>query len=81
MLVLDMSGFSRATRRYGIVEYLLVIRRVRALMTPLVAKRGGDVVKAEADNLFCLFRSVDEAAEERVVSLSGSELRHFALVS
>ena len=61
MLVLDMSGFSRATRRYGIIECLLVIRRVRALTTPLVAKRGGDVVKAEADNLFCLFRSVEEA--------------------
>ena len=63
VLVLDMSGFARTTQAEGIIAYLLVIRRLRALATPIVAERGGEIVKAQADNLFCLFRSAGEALE------------------
>ncbi|MBA2357990.1 MAG: adenylate/guanylate cyclase domain-containing protein [Actinobacteria bacterium] len=73
VLVLDMSGFSRTTQTFGIVEYLLVIRRLRALATPVVAELGGDIVKAEADNLFCLFPSVPAAVAASREIASGLE--------
>jgi class 3 adenylate cyclase len=61
VLVLDMTGFSRLTQAFGIVEFLLKIRRLRRIADRMVADRGGDVIKAEADNLFCLFPSAAEA--------------------
>ena len=61
VLVLDMSGFSRTTRRRGIVFFLLMIHQMRLLAAPPVAEHGGLVVKAEADNLFCLFDTADDA--------------------
>lgn len=63
IMVVDMSGFSRTTQAHGIVAYLLVIRRLRALATILVAERGGEIVKTEADNLFALFASVPETVD------------------
>jgi adenylate cyclase len=60
VLVLDMTGFSRFTQAFGIVEFLLKIRRLRRIADRAVADCGGDVIKAEADNLFCLFPSVAE---------------------
>ncbi len=61
VLVLDMTGFARTTQARGIVEFLLKIRRLRRVADPVVADRRGDVIKAEADNLFCLFPSADDA--------------------
>ena len=56
-----MCGFSRTTRAYGIVAFLVMIHEMRELCAPAVASRGGIHVKAEADNLFCLFDSVADA--------------------
>jgi len=61
ILALDMCGFSRTTRAYGIVAFLVMIHEMQQLCAPAVASRGGIHVKAEADNLFCLFDSVDSA--------------------
>jgi adenylate cyclase len=61
VMVLDMSGFSRTTQARGIVAFLLTIRRLRQLVEPIVATHAGAVVKSEADNLFCLFRTVEDA--------------------
>ena len=61
ILVLDMSGFSRTTHRHGIVYFLLMIHQMRLLASPCIAKHAGIVVKAEADNLFCLFDTVGDA--------------------
>ena len=55
VLVLDMSGFSRLTRRFGIVHYLALVRRMQKTSAPLVAQFGGVVVKFEADNLYATF--------------------------
>ncbi len=71
VLVLDMSGFSRTTQAEGIVEFLLQIRRLRQVADPVVAKARGDVLKAEADNLFCLFPSVREAVDAARAIVSG----------
>jgi len=61
VLVLDMSGFSRTTQRLGIVSFLMMIHQMRLICRPCVEERNGKVIKAEADNLLCLFETVDEA--------------------
>ena len=61
ILVLDMSGFSRTTQRYGIVSFLLMIHQMRLIVKPCIATHEGLLVKAEADNLFCLFDTVTNA--------------------
>lgn len=61
VFVLDMSGFSRTTQQHGIVSFLLMIHQMRLLASPAVRARGGVIVKAEADNLYCLFGEVSAA--------------------
>ena len=61
ILVLDMSGFSRLTIRYGIVHFLAMVHRMNAIATPLIQQQEGRVVKQEADNLFAVFPAVQEA--------------------
>lgn len=61
VLVLDMSGTSKATRESGLVPLLLRIRRMQRLTAPLVDEHGGSVVKFEADNLFAFFAHVKQA--------------------
>jgi class 3 adenylate cyclase len=61
LLVLDMTGFSRCTQDNGIVCFLLMIREMKRLAVPAIRAAGGLLVKAEADNLYCMFGDVDEA--------------------
>ena len=61
VMVLDMSGFSRMTKDRGIVPFLLMIHQMRLLTTPSITEHGGTVIKEEADNLFCLFASAQDA--------------------
>ena len=53
--VLDMSSFSLLTRKYGIVHYLAMIRRMQLTVQPIITDHGGMVVKFEADNCFASF--------------------------
>lgn len=70
VMVLDMSGFSRTTQAHGIVSCLLMIHQMRLLAQGPVEQQGGTLVKAEADNLFALFPTVDAAvaASRRITS-------------
>lgn len=61
VLVLDLSGYTRLTQRHGIVNFLTLVQRMRALARPEVAARGGCVFKTEADNLFARFDDVPAA--------------------
>jgi len=63
VLVLDMSGFSRTTQAHGVVSFLVMIHQMRLLAEPAIAAAGGILVKAEADNLYCLFDDVGAAVE------------------
>ena len=63
VLVLDMSGFSRTTEVRGIVAYLLMIHQMRLLAGPIIERLRGSVINAEADNLLCLFDTVQDAVE------------------
>jgi class 3 adenylate cyclase len=55
VFVLDMSGFSLLTRKYGIVHYLSMVRRMQLTTEPIVEAHNGRVVKFEADNCFATF--------------------------
>ncbi len=61
IMILDMSGFSRLTQRHGIVPFLLMIHQMRLVSCPCVQEEGGLLIKAEADNLYCLFDTVADA--------------------
>jgi class 3 adenylate cyclase len=77
VMVLDMSGFSRTTQAHGIVSCLLMIHQMRLLAQGPVEQQGGTLVKAEADNLFALFPTVDAAvaASRRITgSLAAANL-------
>lgn len=54
VFVLDMFGFSLLTRKYGIVHYLSMIRRMQLTVEPIIAGYGGSVIKFEADNCFAV---------------------------
>lgn len=55
VFVLDMSGFSRLTRKYGIIHYLSMVRRMQLTSEPIVKSYGGYMIKFEADNCFAVF--------------------------
>jgi adenylate cyclase len=55
VFILDMSGFSMLTRKYGIVHYLSMVRRMQMTTAPIVKSYGGFMIKYEADNCFAVF--------------------------
>jgi len=55
VFVLDMSGFSLLTRKYGIVHYLSMVKRMQLTTGPIVKSYGGSMIKYEADNCFAVF--------------------------
>ncbi|WP_373488934.1 adenylate/guanylate cyclase domain-containing protein [Blastomonas sp.] len=61
IMVLDMSGFSRTTQRLGVTAFLLMVHQMKLLAMPAIEENGGLLIKAEADNLFCLFDETDDA--------------------
>ena|SRR5215204_970804 len=63
VLILDMCGFSRLTARYGIIHCLCMVRQIRLGSIPAVEHNGGTVLKQEADNLYAIFRTVEQALE------------------
>jgi len=63
LLCLDMSGFSRISAKYGIIQYLAMIHQMEEAATPAVVGNRGLVIKQEADNLFAIFNTPDDALE------------------
>lgn len=55
VFVLDMSGFSLLTRKYGIVHYLSMVKRMQLTTEPIIKAYGGSMIKYEADNCFAIF--------------------------
>lgn len=61
VLITDMSGFTLRTDKFGITHFLSLIHRMRALAEPVILDHDGFLLKAEADNLFVLFRDIPSA--------------------
>jgi len=55
VFVLDMSGFTRLTRKFGIIHYLSMVRRMQLTSGPIVQSYAGYMLKYDADNCFALF--------------------------
>ena len=66
VFVLDMSGFSMLTRKYGIVHYLSMVRRMQLTTEPIVKSYGGRMLKYEADNCFAVFPEPLEAVNAAI---------------
>lgn len=66
VMVMDMSGFSRLTQKYGIVHYLSMVLRMQLTSQPIIESLGGRVIKFEADNCFAMFDDVLPAVEAAV---------------
>jgi len=66
ILVMDMSGFSLLTQKFGIVHYLSMVKRMQITARPIVEQNGGQVVKFEADNCFAMFDDVTSSVRAAV---------------
>lgn len=66
VFVLDMSGFSLLTRKYGIVHYMSMVRRMQRTTEPIILSYQGSVIKYEADNCFALFPTPLQAVNAAV---------------
>ena len=66
VLALDMFGFSLLTRKYGIIHYLSMIRRMQLTVEPIIDGHGGRVIKFEADNCFAVFPEPAAAARTAI---------------
>lgn len=69
VFVMDLSGFSLLTQKYGVVHYLSMVRRMQLIAQPIIEKAGGEVVKFEADNCFAMFDS-PQAAVQTAIALN-----------
>lgn len=61
VMVMDMSGFSLVTQKFGIVYYLSMINRMQQITKPTIEKYNGQLVKFVADNVFARFPTTQQA--------------------
>lgn len=66
VLVMDLSGFSLLTQKYGVVHYLSMVHRMQLIAKPIIENAGGEVVKFEADNCFAMFDTPLTAVETAI---------------
>lgn len=66
VLVMDMSGFSLLTQKFGIVHYLSMVKRMQITTQPIIEQHGGQVVKFEADNCFAMFDEVSASLQAAI---------------
>lgn len=66
VFVLDMSGFSLLTRKYGIIHYLSMVRRMQLTSEPIIKTYGGSLLKFEADNCFAVFPDTLSAVQAAI---------------
>ncbi len=63
VFVMDMSGFSLLTQKFGVVHYLSMVKRMQMTTQPIIEAHGGQVVKFEADNCFAVFDEVQHSIQ------------------
>lgn len=67
VLVMDLSGFSLLTQKYGVVHFLSMVRRMQIVSQPIIETAGGEVVKFEADNCFAMFNEPLAAVQAAIL--------------
>jgi len=61
ILVSDMSGFTKLTRKYGAIHFTSIIARTRQLCLPILHKFGAMLITAEGDSLNVVFATAEGA--------------------
>lgn len=79
ILVLDMCGFSRITARHGIIHFLAMVHQMEQAARPAIVGNGGEVIKQEADNLFAVFTTAEQALEAALDTLRALEAMNAVL--
>lgn len=68
IFVSDLSGFTRLTKKHGILHFLAVFRRANEVLVPILERHRGRCVKREADNHIYVFeRATDAVAAARAI--------------
>mmetsp|Transcript_18235 Transcript_18235/g.43626 ORF Transcript_18235/g.43626 Transcript_18235/m.43626 type:complete len:548 (-) Transcript_18235:175-1818(-) len=62
LLQSDLSGFTRLTRKYGIMHFLSLVMRCRYFYAECLDRYGGKILKYDGDNVITIFDSPVEAA-------------------
>jgi class 3 adenylate cyclase len=57
----DLSGFSRRVAQFGIIHFLQVIQQSVRILTPIIDRHDGILLKIEADSLMVIFRRPERA--------------------
>ncbi len=57
----DLAGFSRQVEKFGILHFLQIIHEHKQLLSPIIARRNGILIKVEADSLIIIFRRAASA--------------------
>eukprot|EP00798_Chlamydomonas_sp_ICE-L_P031028 gene31028-7120_t len=63
MLQSDMSGFTRLTRKYGIMHFMALMMQCRGIYASLLEQFQGKVVKYDGDNVITIFPNAVRAAQ------------------
>ena len=63
MLQSDLSGFTRLTKKYGILHFMTLIMECRKIFDAHLAQCSGELLKYEGDNIICKFDSTDVAIQ------------------
>lgn len=69
ILVMDMCGFSRITARHGIIHFLAMVHQMEQAARPSIQDNGGEIIKQEADNVFAIFATAEQAIEATLDTL------------
>ena len=51
----DMSGFTRITKKFGILHFLAMILKMRSIVRPIIASCGGKFLHYDGDNVIAVF--------------------------
>lgn len=61
IMFLDSTGFTRISKKHGIVHFLFCLNQMRELLTPIFKEFESSYFKVEADNIFAEFKTSDNA--------------------
>ena len=79
ILVTDLSGFTKSTKKYGILHFLQTFRRCDLACRPIIDAHGGWLMKHEADDLIVMFgdgaAAVRAAMQMQIMSVDDSRGR------
>eukprot|EP00940_MAST-03C_sp_MAST-3C-sp2_P000665 g665.t1 len=59
----DMSGFTRLTKKHGILHFLGMILKMRSIVRPIIRKARGQILHFDGDNVIAFFDSSTSACE------------------